>query len=111
MITTTLDHYSHVTGTMQEEAAARLDDALGGAIRASRQDRAASVENSVATAPSEGPEHRKSAGNTGFGWVAERFKAPVLRFGTPCATEPQIMQVLQQLSAGSALAGLVAISA
>ena len=32
-ITTTLDLYSHVTDTMQEEAATRLDDALGGAIR------------------------------------------------------------------------------
>lgn len=32
-ISTTLDLYSHVTGTMQEDAAARLDAALGDAIR------------------------------------------------------------------------------
>lgn len=31
-ITTTLDLYSHVSGTMQEDAAQRLDRALGGAI-------------------------------------------------------------------------------
>ena len=34
--TTTLDLYSHVTDTMQEDAAAKLDHALGGAIRAAR---------------------------------------------------------------------------
>lgn len=35
-ITTTLDLYSHVTETMQEDAASKLDHALGGAIRAMR---------------------------------------------------------------------------
>ena len=33
-ITTTLDLYSHVTETMQEDAAAKLDTALRSAIRA-----------------------------------------------------------------------------
>jgi integrase len=33
-VTTTLDLYSHVTATMQEDAAAKIDADLGSAIRA-----------------------------------------------------------------------------
>jgi integrase len=35
-VSVTLDLYSHVVGSLQDEAAGRVDDALGGAINMAR---------------------------------------------------------------------------